>query len=292
MIALTVSAVAQEVEIRRWNQLPVDQNFAVLSFLQTSGTIATDPVLQIEDARVDLKTTLVGYIRTFALFDKTARFELRQAIQDGTWSGTLSGVPTTVERTGIGDTVARFAINLIGGPPLSGKAYADYRAGVREETILGAALAVSLPTGQYDPDKLINLGANRFSFRPQIGLQHRQDNWVFEVSGTAFLFTPNNDFFSGSRRTQAPLYSADGSIEYDFEGGAWISAGAGVGTGARSTVDGVPKNDERLDVGWEASAGFPITSKVSFRASYLGTQNLNAIGLAAHTVSVGLQTTW
>jgi hypothetical protein len=292
LLLCTINVEAQEVEIRRWNQLPIDQNFGVLSFAYTSGEIATDPTLQIKNARVELETALVGYIRSFALFDKTARFELRQAFQDGMWSGNIGGVATHAERHGMNDTVARVAVNLIGGPPLSGNAFVEHRARVREETILGAAVAVSLPTGQYDPDKLINLGSNRFSFRPQLGLQHRQNDWVFEMTGTAFIFTANHNFFGGTRRTQEPLFSVDASVEYDFEQGAWISAGAGVASGGRSSIDGITKNDDRLDVGWVVSAGFPINSAISVRASYIGTQNFNIPGLAAHSVSFGLQTNW
>jgi hypothetical protein len=285
-------AGAQEVEIRRWNQLPVDQNFAVFSYARTSGEISTDPVLQIEDAAVDIDTFVLGYIRSFAVMGKMARFELRQAFQDGTWSGLLAGVPTEVTRNGMNDTVARVAVNLLGGPPLSGQAFADWRATVSEETILGVALAVSMPTGEYFDDKLINLGSNRFSLRPQIGFQHRDGPWVYEATGTAFLFGENDDFFGGQRRTQQPLFSLEGSIEYDFAPGVWLSAGAAIAAGGQSAINGMERNDERLDVGWLVSGGVPLTRALAFRASYIGSQHLNDFGLASHTISLGLQTTW
>jgi len=296
MIAVLLSgagaACAQEVEIRRWNQLPVDQNFAVFSYARTSGEISVDPALGVEDATVDVDTWVLGYIRTFGMFDKTARAEVRQSFQDGTWSGLLRGAPKSVEREGPNDTVFRLAVNLIGGPPLSGKAYADWRASVSEETILGVALAVSVPTGEYFSDRLINLGGNRYSLRPQLGLQHRDGPWVIEATGTAFLFGENDDFFGGQRLTQKPLFSLDGSIEYDFGPGVWLSAGGAIAAGGRSAINGVEKNDERLDVGWLVSGGVPLTRALTFRASYIGTQNLNDFGLAAHTVSIGLQTSW
>jgi hypothetical protein len=37
---------------------------------------------------------------------------------------------------------------------------------------------VQLPTGEYFDDRLINLGTNRFMFRPQIGVQHQRRNWT------------------------------------------------------------------------------------------------------------------
>jgi len=45
--------------------------------------------------------------------------------------------------------------------------------GVRPEQaadVSGGSLVVSMPTGQYDGTKLINIGTNRWAFRPEIGL--------------------------------------------------------------------------------------------------------------------------
>ncbi|MBK7519074.1 MAG: transporter [Gammaproteobacteria bacterium] len=48
-----------------------------------------------------------------------------------------------------------------------------WRAAHPVGTSAGIALDVQLPLGRYDEDKLINLGQNRYVFRPQLGvLQH------------------------------------------------------------------------------------------------------------------------
>ena len=65
-------------------------------------------------------------------------------------------------------------MNLYGAPPLKGKEFAAYRAKVDVETIVGTALVVHLPTGDYMDDKLINLGSNRFTFWPQFGVVHNR----------------------------------------------------------------------------------------------------------------------
>ncbi len=291
-LRLSSTAVSQELEIRRWNHLPIDRNFVTANFAHTSGYIAFDPVLQIDDAVVDLDTWLFGYIRTFELLDRTARIEVRQAWKEGTWSGLLAGVPTSVEREGLDDTFVRFAVNLLGAPPLAGNAYSAYRAHTEVETIIGAALGVQLPTGQYMEDKLINLGSNRFTFRPQLGAQHKHYNWTFELTGTAFIHTDNDSFFNGNRLEQNPLYTVDGSIEYDFPSGLWASVGAGIGVGGQSTVNGIEKEDYKRDVGWSISAGFPITRRLGFKATYVDIENLEEVGTASQTFSLGLLATW
>jgi hypothetical protein len=283
---------AQEVEIRRWNHLPIDSNFVTANFARTDGDIAVDPVLLLDNVSVEMDTSLLGYIRTFELFDKTARVEIRQPWQAGTWNGLLEGVPAETSREGWSDTFARFAVNLVGAPPLSGKAYADYRAATHVETIVGVALGVQLPTGQYFEDKLINLGSNRFTFRPQVGVHQQYYNWSFEGTGTAWIYTDNNSFFNGNQLQQDPYYTMDGTVEYKFQSGIWVSAGAGVGVGAQSTVNGVEKDNRREDFAWTASAGFPVTRSLSFKAAYVETDHWAKVGIASQTVSVGLVGTW
>ena len=283
---------AQELEIRRWNHLPINENFVTANFVHTMGNISVDPTLRLENVTVELDTWLLGYIRTFELLDKTARVEIRQAWQSGTWDGLVDGVPTTVNREGLSDTIARFSVNLVGAPPLAGEAYAAYRATAEVETIVGAALSVQLPTGEYLEDKLVNLGTNRFTFSPQAGIYQRLHNWSFEATGTARFHTDNTSFFGGNLRQQDPFYIVDGSVEYNFQSGLWVSAGAGISVGGQSTVNGVEKDDRRGSFGWAVRAGVPVTRSLSFNAGYLETDHWTNVGIASQTVSVGLLGWW
>ena len=165
-LILVSSCLSEEMEPRRWAHLPIDTNFIGGGYAYTEADIDFDPVLKIENGQMDMHTWAAKYIRSFTLFEKTARIELLQAYQEGSWTGLLDGVSTTVKRSGWSDTNLRFAINLYGSPPLKGKEYAAYRTATEVETIVGAGLSVQLPTGNYMDDKLINLGTNRFTFRP------------------------------------------------------------------------------------------------------------------------------
>ena len=196
---------AQELEPRAWAHLPLDTNFLGVAYAHTTGNIAFDPVLRIEDASVELDTLLVRYIRSFESFGRTARLDLWTAHQQGEWSGLLDGQPAAVSRSGATDSVVRLAINLHGAPPLRGKAYADYRAGTREETLVGAAVSLILPTGEYFEDKLINLGSNRYTLRPQLGVLHTRERWSIEVSGAVWFTTRNDAFFNGNTLELDPL---------------------------------------------------------------------------------------
>ncbi|WP_265593885.1 transporter [Haloferula sp. BvORR071] len=166
--------LAQDIEPRRWSHLPIGANFVGAAYAYSSGDISLNPVLRIEDGKFDLRTAGIQYIRSFELLGKSARFDLTQAYQSGTWSGLLNGVPTSVDREGFADTVLRFAVNLHGAPPLAGKEFEAYDAAKECENIVGLGLLVRLPTGEYLEDKLINLGSNRCTFTPQLGWVHNQ----------------------------------------------------------------------------------------------------------------------
>jgi hypothetical protein len=290
---LTMAPVAaQEMEPRRWTHLPTGLDIVAAGYAHTDATIPSDPVIRLENATVEIDTWLASYIHTFALLDKSARIEIRQPWQSGQWTGTLNGTPTTVEREGWGDTIARFAVNLIGAPPLDGKAYRDYRATADNETIVGAALMMQLPTGEYMKDKLINLGANRFTFRPQLGAVHRMANWSFELTGAVAFFTDNDEFFNGNKLKQDPLFTLDSHVVYTFRSGFWSALSVGLAAGGETSVNGNDKNDRREDVGWALSAGYPITNWLGVKVAYIDSRRRARVGNDSETIAVGLTASW
>ena len=163
----TETALSQELVPRRWSHLPTSTNFATAGYAFTQADITFDPVLRIEDAELEMHTFAVSYIRTFELFEKSARVEFKLPLQDGRWTGLLNGEPAAVHRRGMADPIMRLAVNIIGAPPLKGEEFAQYRATINQETIVGVGLVVHLPLGQCYEDKLLNLGSNRFTIRPR-----------------------------------------------------------------------------------------------------------------------------
>lgn len=265
------------------------QNFATVTYARTTADISVDPEIGIEDAEMKLDTVMAAYVRTFKLFDKSARIEIRQGWQHGKWDGLVNGVPTSVERNGFGDTIARLAVNLAGGPPLSPQEFGKYRATHQVDTVVGAAVSVHLPTGEYFEDKLINLGNNRFLIRPQLGVQHRRRNWTFEATGMLWLYTDNDDFFNGNKLERDPFLTLDGTAIYTFKSGIWASASAGIGVGGETIINGVANGDDRRDFAWAVSAGMPLSRTMGVRVGYFRSNRWRFIGNDSRMLSIGLQ---
>ena len=292
ILALARTSLAQELEPRRWTHLPRDTNFAAAAYAYTSADIAFDPVLLIDGGATELHTGAAGYIRSFELFGKSARADFIQAYKYGEWAGVLNGVPTSISRTGWADTAARFAINLYGAPPLAGGEYAAYRTNTPVETIVGIALAAQIPTGDYMNDKLINLGANRFMFRPELGVVHNRGAWSFEATAGVSFFTENDEFFNGNRLEQDPLVGLQGHVVYTFRPGLWAATSAGYEVGGISTVNGVSKDDRKENLMWAFSVGYPITRQWGIKLAYIGIRKSALVGIDADTVAIGLSTFW
>jgi hypothetical protein len=292
ILGLPLLCLAQELEPRRWSHLPTGTNFAGGAYAYTEADIFLDPVLRIENVEMEMHTWAVKYIRTIELLQKSARIDFIQGYQEGRWTGLVDGVPSSIKRSGLSDSVLRFAINLYGAPPLKGKEFEAYRAKVDVETIFGTALVVNLPTGDYMEDKLINLGKNRFTFRPQLGVVHNRGKLSMELTGAVWLYTDNDDFFNGNKLEQDPYYTIQTHLIYTFRPGLWTAASAGYGYGGESTVNGVDKDDRRGKLAWALSLGYPITRQFGVKVAYLGTRTQESVGQDTDSIVVGFAIAW
>ena len=284
---------AQDIDPRRWSHLPIGANFAGAGYAYTTGDISLDPVLRIQNGQFDVQTIAAKYIRSFELLGKSARVDIGQPYQIGHWSGLLNGVPASTDRTGFADTSVRFAVNLIGAPPLKGKEFADYRATNSDhETIVGVGLALQLPTGQYYSDKLINLGDNRFTLRPQIGATHNWGKWTAELTFQTWFFTDNDNFFNGNTLQQDPLYTTDANLIYTFRPGVWVAGSFGYAGGGTTSVNGVSNNDNESNIGWGFSIGLPLSRAVGVKLYYLGNQTEVHTGQNSDTFAAAVSVMW
>ena len=284
-LSVTGIAIGQDIEPRRWTPLPVGMNVLGAAIVQTDGDIAFDPVLEIDDATVDIDTAIVSYLHAFDLLGQSARFDIRLPYMDARWEGLLAGEPASVERRGFGDPRVRLSINFLGAPALKGKAFQAYRAAHPVNTVVGAALAIRLPLGEYKQDKLLNLGENRYVFRPQLGFVHTRGHWSYELTGSVFLYTKNDEFFGNNKREQDPLYALQTHLIYSSPQRWWVSLGAAHDWGGESSLNGVKKDDRRRDVLFGVSVGVSIGSRSSVKLAYVGSRTREDVGKDTDSVA-------
>ena len=124
---------------------------------------------------------------------QSAKFDVILPYSSFSAHGPVAGVPTRARdvRTGR-STISPFG-QPVGSPRAVGREFANYR----QDLIIGASLQVSAPLGQYDDSKLLNLGNNRWSFRPELGFSKAWGPWTVEIAPSVTFFTDNPDFFDG-----------------------------------------------------------------------------------------------
>jgi hypothetical protein len=283
---------AQDIEPRRWSHLPLGGNFGGIAYAYTEGNIFFNPVIRIEDGEFEMHTAALKYIHAFEILGKSARFDLTQNYQSGSWSGLLNGAPAATERDGWSDTALRFAVNLYGAPPLAGQEFIDYRKATDSETIVGIGLLMTVPTGEYFEELLINLGTNRFSFTPQFGVVHTRGKWTMELSTSVTFYTDNDDFFNDTKHEENPYLVGQGHLIYTFMPGLWVGASAGYGYGGESTINRVSANDLKGNLGFGVSTGISLTRNFGFKIAYIGIRTREDTGSDNDTFTIGCSLQW
>ncbi len=145
---------------------------------------------------------------------------------------------------------------------------------------------MSAPVGQYDSSKAVNIGTNRWSFRPELGISKAWSSWSADVAAGATFYTDNNDFLDGGTLQQEPLYSVQGHIIHSFRSGVWAALDGTYYTGGRTTVNGVKGDTLQSNTRAGLTVALPVNryNSVKFYAS-TGTSSrtgddFNGIGIA------------
>ena len=115
------------------------------------------------------------------------------------------------------------------------------------------------PLGHYDSTKLINIGGNIWSFKPEVGLSKALGHWTLETRTAVTFFTTDNNFFNGMTRSQKPLYQLQGHVIYSFSHGIWASVDATYYTGDRSDTDDRLNRDLEQNWRFGGTLAMPIS---------------------------------
>jgi len=239
-------------------------NIVGVPYVYQTGSVITDPSLPVKDVDAKVNAVAAFYDRTFSFFGRSASALLTLPYIWGKVTGEVGEQTRSLTRSGQGDMQMRFATNIFGGPALTPKEFAE-RA---PETTLGASLTVEMPTGQYDGTKLINLGTNRWAFKPELGLVHPVGRWTFELYTGGVFFTANDDFYGGHRRTQDPMLELQAHVIYTFVPGLWLALDGTWYQGGQTTVDGVLNADRQQNTRIGATLALPLGRKQMIKLAW------------------------
>lgn len=280
-------ASAQEMEPRAYSAVPIGTNFIVVNYARSTGGFSFDPSLPITNVEAKINTYAIGYSHSFGLAGHTASVAVSVPYANANVTGNVEGAPQQAYRSGLGDAAFRFSMNLLGDPSLTPEAFARSTP----STILGTSLTVIVPTGQYVPSRVINIGANRWSFKPEFGLSQPIGNWFVEGTAGVWLFTDNSDFFGGRQRSQDPIPVFQWHGGYNWRPGLWIAADVTYFLGGRTSVNGVPDQDVQRSVRYGVTLSVPLATQWSAKLAW-SRGLITRVGGDFQTVTLALQYRW
>ncbi len=265
---------AQDLAPRAYVIAPIHTNALTLTYSFSDGGIFLNGTVPATNTSGTTYTSVLTYFHTLGLFGRSANVTASIPYGVANFHGTIMSSETTVHRSGMIGVSIRFSVNLLGGPSMNLQHFREWR----QKTILGASLRVLPPTGQYDPTKLINLGVNRWAFKPELGYSRRWRNWLLDGYAGVWLFTKNPDYFSRNQffagtntQSQRPIGSFEGHLSYNFKPRVWASLDSNLWVGGQTSLNDV-ENAKTLQknsrIGATLSVSVPKSKHQSLKFSY------------------------
>ena len=249
------SVYAQDLEPRAYTNIPVGLNFIVAGYAYSAGGVLFDPAVPLDNANIKIHGSVFAYARSIKVGHMSGKVDM---IMPYAWlSGTadFQGQPVSRDVSGLGDARVRMSVNFIGAPALHLSGFKDYK----QDLVVGASLQIYLPVGQYDPERLVNIGTNRFSFKPELGISKTLGHLQLEFTAGATFYTVNNEFYQGKTRSQDPIGSLQGHVNYSFKRGIWAAIDGTYYWGGSSTLDGVKGNDLQKNTRLGCTLALPVS---------------------------------
>jgi len=289
LLLLAAPISAQDLDPRAYARVPVNGTFLSIGFGVSHGGVVSDPTLPVTDINATVETPSIGIGRTFSLFGKTAQAFGALPYSWAQVSGKVFEEARDISRAGLSDMRLRLSVLVRGAPAASVVELAK----APRRTVLGTSLTVVAPTGQFFPDRLINLGANRWAFKPEFAVSHPMgQKWLLDAYAGVWLFAANNSFYPGTNlRTQAPMGTFQAHLSYNVKRQLWAAFDATYYTGGRTTIEGVGNNDEQRNSRVGGTLVVPVGRRHSIRMA-VSRGAIIRFGANFTTYSVAWQTGW
>jgi hypothetical protein len=280
-------ARAQELQPRAYGNLPVGSDVVAVTYAYSRGGVATDPSVPLEDADLTIHGAALGYLHAFDLWERCAKLDVIVPYGWLDGSASLAGERKRRVVDGFGDPLVRLSWSLYGAPALTLDDFASWE----QDLVIGTALELGLPLGQYDADRAVNLGTNRWSIKPEVGASKAFGPVTIEVASALELYTDNDGYVGGATREQDPIVSVQGHVTYRLGVGIWAAVSGTYYAGGRTTVSGVEGDDLQENARVGANVAIPL-SRVASANLYASTGVATRTGSDFDLVGIALQYRW
>lgn len=244
--------------------VPVDTNIITPMYFNVNSNYGFDSSLVANDAEFETNIAALMYTRAISFGGNLGSISV--IVPGAKVEAGVGNIPALQgESSGLGDITMMGVMSLMGAPAYSKEEFASYVP----KTIFDLLLAVTAPTGEYDENKIINLGTNRWSVRLGAPFMHffsagPGNSNTIEIQPSVTFFTDNDD----ASLEQDPLYKVEAHFTHDFNRMLWGSLDAMYTAGGETTVNGIEKDNSQSSLGLGVSLGAFFSPRLGMTLSY------------------------
>lgn len=247
--------------------------YAYYSHIDSNTQLDTSLPVNGLDIKMDMG--MVRYAYSFPVAGKTGgvQFLLPYTWAEASFDSTLPVIGgLRFKKDGVGDITTVLAANLFGAPALTKEEFVK----AAPETLLTAAVFITVPTGQYDGHDLVNFGGNRWVIKPQLAFNHPFGQSMISVNGNVAFYTENDNYRQSNgngKLKQNLLGTLEAHYSYKFNRALWAGAGVVYSNGGETRINGVDQDNaqDTLKLSIGGSMNFSPVDAVAM--SYLKTIN-------------------
>jgi hypothetical protein len=268
VLGAAVEVSAQDLAPRAYVVTPVHSNAITITSAFYDGGLNFNGTIAITNAKGTYYVEILSAYHSLSFFKRSANIAASLPYAIGNFRGDLSGQATSRYRSGMLDSVFRFSVNLVGGPAMQVEEMTKWK----QRTLLGLSLKVVAPTGQYSGTKLINWGANRWAFKPELGYSKRSGHWLLDGYAGVWFYTQNPAFYAGPNtepQNQSPIGSLEGHFSYDVKPRLWVSLDGNFWWGGTTSLSGIQNlQTKQTSSRIGGTVSFPVSKHQSIKVSY------------------------
>lgn len=274
---------------RDWQNTPKDLNMVFGYYNRVDTNTPIDTALPLDGLSLNADVYILRYARSFSVDGRNTAIQVLQPYADLAASFDNARFFTgTKHNGGMADTQFVLAHNFFGGPALSMEEFASWTP----ETFLSGALWLTTPTGDYDKNRVINIGSNRWVVKPEIAFGHPIGPTWLELNTWVSLFGDNDEYHGNSTLEQKPLYAIEGHYSYTINRALWASLDATYSRGGESKIDGVWQDNKQENGLLGASVGFMLSRQFGGLLAYSDTVSERTGSPDVNTWTLRLQYVW
>jgi len=263
---IAIVTQAQDLEPRLMSSVPTGGRFIIASYGYSQGNILLDNSLPLKDLESKMNNVVLAYAGSFKLFNKLAKFDIIAPYSFAQFQGKVTDIDSTTTRNGFGDGLARLSVILIGADPVPISQFAKL---VPKKFNLGVYTRLRVPMGQYDPNKFLNLGANRWAVKfGVVGSYAIKRKLVFELHLLSWIFGDNKNFYNGHVTSQDPLMIAQLHASYVFKPGIWAAVSVGKSAFGKTYLDGNENTGSQKNSRLGAAFSYRVAKHHSLKVAY------------------------